>query len=103
MKRSVLALICPPAAVYHYGCAGNCAAPTGVFWLAGVSTLLYGLSPSGASWLVALGVLMWLISAMWARLVVSEVEEDRRHTPTSSLRSRADLDVGDQDPLNTIR
>jgi hypothetical protein len=44
MKRTVLALVAPPAAVARYGCVSCTAAPIGVFWLSSLSSIAYGLA-----------------------------------------------------------
>ena len=42
MQRTTLSILIPPLAVCRYGCAGCCAAPIGVFWLAGITSIVYG-------------------------------------------------------------
>lgn len=43
MGKGLFTLFVPPVAVYRYGCAGYCAAPIGVFWIAGIASLVYSL------------------------------------------------------------
>ena len=85
MKRTMLALIAPPAAVARYGCVSCTAAPIGVFWLGSLACIGYGLAGGtlgsllGPNFLIAAGVLLWLIATAWARLVIRGVESDLFH------------------------
>ncbi|MDX1654738.1 MAG: hypothetical protein R3310_05960, partial [Candidatus Competibacteraceae bacterium] len=75
MKITGIALICPPLAIVRYHTVAGTAGPIGVFWLAGLTSLFYGLTGGHTgegtiSWpLLWLGVFLWLTSAVWARLV----------------------------------
>lgn len=76
MIKALLTFVCPPVAACRFGCASCCAAPIGVFWLAGMVSILYGMAggPSnlmGPSWnTVGLGVVLWVIAAVWAALTI---------------------------------
>ena len=110
MKRTLVALIAPPAAVVHHGSAGYTAAPIAVFWLTSLFSLVYGLSGGqlgnleGSEWIIiGLGVLLWLIAAAWARLVVSGVDADIHHHPDSPLDHRVKPELDEEDPFNQLR
>ena len=70
MQRTTLSILIPPLAVCRYGCAGCCAAPIGVFWLAGITSIIYGYYGGPAaletvSWTtVLLGVGLWAIASV---------------------------------------
>lgn len=93
MSRYLLASIFPPLAVCRYGCAGCCAAPIGVFWLAGVVSIIYGLfgGPAGhdhISWAtVLLGIGLWVIAIFWALNVIKGVSDDKSDPQCSQKRS----------------
>jgi hypothetical protein len=110
MKRTLVALVAPPAAVVHHGSASYTAAPIGVFWLTSLFSLVYGFSGGrlgnleGSEWIiVGIGILLWLIAAAWARLVVSGVEADALHHPDSPLDHRVKPDADEEDPFNQLR
>lgn len=69
VKRRLLALIAPPVAVCRYGCAGCCAAPIGVFWIAGMVSIVYAFFGGPAevegfsSGTFLLGAILWLSPA----------------------------------------
>ncbi|NJM13103.1 MAG: hypothetical protein HC889_15675 [Synechococcaceae cyanobacterium SM1_2_3] len=71
MKRTLLALIAPPTAVATHGCAACTAAPIGVFWLASLVGIGYGLAGGtfgdllGSGSLIAASALLWLIATAW--------------------------------------
>lgn len=102
MKRTVLALVAPPAAVARYGCVSCTAAPIGVFWLSGLTGIAYGLANALAG-PVALGVVLWLIAAAWTRLVIRGVESDvlRREDSTQAQLAIPRLD--EADPFAQLR
>lgn len=83
MRRGLFALLAPPLAVCRYGCAGCCAAPIGVFWIAGVTSLIYSLygGPTGGPGIsvptLGLGVLLWVIASVWARYTIQGVAQDQ--------------------------
>ena len=103
MKRTVLAWIAPPAAVCRFSCVSCTAAPIGVFWLASLASIGYGLAGGvvenllGAGGLIAAGILLWLIAAMWAQLVIHGVENDLLHRQDST-RHRQVVPDADDDP-----
>ncbi len=110
MKRTMVALIAPPAAVARHGSASYTAAPIAVFWLTSLFSLGYGFSGGrlgnleGSQWvIVGLGVLLWLIAAAWARLVVSGVEADMHHSPESTRDHLVVPDPDEEDPFSQIR
>jgi len=82
VKRSALALLVPPFAVYRYGCAGFCAAPIGVFWITGIVSIIYAFfgGPTQTSGLsmgtLALGAILWGIAAVWAKNTILGMEKD---------------------------
>ncbi|MFO1429825.1 MAG: hypothetical protein U1F76_06755 [Candidatus Competibacteraceae bacterium] len=109
MNRKIIAWLLPPAAVICYGCATGTAAPIGVFWLAGIVSLVHsfmGGTPSGwegsPALLVGLGMVMWLIAAVWARLVIHGVEEDISNNSESSLHRRVLPRLEETDPFKVI-
>jgi hypothetical protein len=109
MKRTILAILVPPFAVCRYGCAGYCAAPIGLFWLAGIVSIVYSfyggpLGVEGISWTtLLLGIVMWVIATVWARDVIKGVDEDKLQTKTSSLCRMVKPSVDDHDPFEDIR
>lgn len=113
MRRSVIAVMAPPLAVCRYGCAGCCAAPIGVFWLAGIGALIYGLvgGPLGAEgvswWTVGLGVVLWAIAAAWAETTIRGValdEADRDCTRSISTMCRlVSPRVNEDDPFDQVK
>ena len=74
--RTLLALLSPPIAVCRFGCAGCCAAPIGVFWLAGIVSMIYGsvggpANLAGPSWnTIGLGIVLWVVASAWAALAI---------------------------------
>jgi hypothetical protein len=104
MKRTLIALLAPPAAVAHYGCATQTAAPIGVFWLASLAGIGYGLADGAASnLLVVASGLLWLIAAIWARLVIRGVESDLLHRPDSTHDHQVIPRIDDPDPFGQLR
>ncbi len=107
MKRTLLALIAPPAAVARHGCVTCTAAPIGVFWLGGLAGIGYGLAGGalgslfGPGFLIAAGVLLWLIAAAWARLVIRGVESDLLHRADSTHDHQ--VEPADEDPFHQLR
>jgi peptidoglycan/LPS O-acetylase OafA/YrhL len=109
MTRTSLAFALPPLAVRRYGCAGACAGPIAVVWITSLVSIVFGFlggpteSP-GPNWLVVgLGVLLWLVSGLWARLVLVSVEEDEKALPDSSRSRRVDPRLDESDPFNQLR
>jgi len=109
MKRTTLAILVPPFAVCRYGCAGYCAAPIGLFWLAGIGSMIYGyyggpLGIDGISWTTSiLGLIMWIIAAVWAEDTIKGVSDDSLHKTSNSLCRIVKPDIDDSDPFDDIR
>ncbi|MGA7799884.1 MAG: hypothetical protein WCC36_03655 [Gammaproteobacteria bacterium] len=109
MRQTVLGLLVPPFAACRFGCAGCCAAPIGVFWIAGIVALVYGvvggpLGIFGVSWTtVALGVVLWAIASVWAMLVIRGADDDKCRRQTSTLCSKILPDTNEADPLDEAR
>jgi hypothetical protein len=109
MQRTTLAILVPPLAVCRYGCAGCCAAPIGVFWLAGISSIIYGYrgGPAGLdtiSWTtVLLGVGLWLIASVWAIMAIRGVKDDECQRKRSSVCRMVAPGQHDSNPLDDIK
>lgn len=116
MKRTAFALFAPPLAVCRYGGAGLCAAPIGVFWIAGIAAIVYGLFggtgttagiAAGVSWgTVALGVALWAIAAAWAETTLKGVEADRADRNCErnlSTMCRLIRPQSEEDPFEQVR
>lgn len=109
MKRTLVALLAPPAAVVHYGCATQTSGPIGVFWLASLAGIGYGLAGGAlgsllsATGLVVASLALWLMATVWARLVVGAVESDRLHRPDSTHDHQVVPQLDEPDPLSSWR
>ncbi|MBI1425537.1 MAG: hypothetical protein GC149_19040 [Gammaproteobacteria bacterium] len=109
MQRTTLSILIPPLAVCRYGCAGCCAAPIGVFWLAGIVSIIYGYlgGPAGletASWTtIALGIGLWLIASVWARMAIRGVNDDECQRKRSTVCRMVTPQDKDSDPLEDIK
>lgn len=113
MKRSILALAIPPFAVCRYGCAGCCAAPIGVFWLAGIISIIYAFfgGPTGADGIsvgtLGLGVILWVIATVWAENVIKGVTEDAKdkncETKASTVCRLVQPKLDDSDPMEEVK
>lgn len=109
MKTACLGYLVPPLAVYRKGSAAMCTGPIAVFWLTGIVSLLYGLeggplNDGEISWaLLGLGVLLWIIAAVWARLVTSGVDEDTLGTKLSTRKTQVDPENYTSDPMDELR
>ena len=113
MKRSILALTVPPLAVCRYGCAGCCAAPIGVFWLAGIISIIYAFfgGPLGTEGFslgtLALGVMLWAIATIWAENVIKGVTADATdkncETKASSVCRLVQPTLDDTDPMDEVK
>lgn len=113
MNRYVVASILPSLAVCRYGCAGCCAAPISVVWLAGVIAIIYGFvgGPAqlvGISWgTLGLGVGLWLLAFIWAATVIRGVDADNADPKCQGNRSTVCRMVSsnddDDDPLSGIK
>jgi hypothetical protein len=109
MKRALVALVAPPAAVVGHGSASYTAAPIAVFWLTSLFSIGHGLTGGklgnleGSQWvIVGIGILLWIISAAWARLVISGVQADIEQTPDSPVQHRVPPDTDEEDPFSQI-
>jgi len=110
MNRDKIAWLVPPAAVMKYGCAACTAGPIGVFWLTSLVGLFYGLTGGtlggvqGSS-LVVIGIslLLWVIAAVWARVVMCGVKDDMTDHPESALKRRVIPRLDELDPTEQVR
>jgi hypothetical protein len=109
VKLLLMSLSFPPFAACRYGCAGCCAAPIGVFWIAGITGIVYGLlgGPTnrfGVDWeFVGLGVLTWLVASVWARVTIAGADADKCARKTSTLCSRILPGADESDPFDEVR
>lgn len=113
VKRSILALLVPPVAVCRYGCAGCCAAPIGVFWLAGIISIIYAFFGGPAQLqgvsmgTLTLGAVLWGIAAIWAENVIKGVEQDENDPKCDSRASSVCRIVkprlDESDPLDEVK
>lgn len=110
MNRRFLALVSPPIAVCKYGCAGCCAAPIGVFWIAGLVSIIYSLFGGPAqtegfsSGTFLLGILLWGIASTWAELTINGIEaDDQCDKNAGSLCRIVKPKIDDSDPLDEIK
>ncbi len=109
MNRYILSLLVPPIAVCRYGCAGCCAAPISVFWIAGLASLAYGylggpLQLNGISWYtMGLGAILWAIASLWALITVHNVNGELCQSKTNKLCTKITPKLDESDPLDEIR
>ena len=114
MIRALLALLTPPVAVCKYGCAGCCAAPITVFWLAGIAGIIYGIvgGPAnlmGTSWnTVLLGFGLWGIAAVWTAVAIRGADDDKcaQRTPSpicGGAKSNPVNQIDETDPFDELR
>lgn len=109
MKRTIQAVITPPIAVCRYGCAGCCAAPIGVFWIAGIVSIIYAFFGGPAeldtiSWgTLGLGVVLWTIAAIWAENTIKGVAADECENKVSNVCRMVKPKVDESDPLEEIK
>ena len=110
MKRRFLALVAPPVAVCKFGCASCCAAPIGVFWIAGLVSLIYAFfgGPSSLEGFSAgtflLGAILWGIATTWAELTINGIDaDDQCDEQNSSLCRMVKPKLDDSDPLEEIK
>jgi hypothetical protein len=110
MKRILLTLLAPPLAVCRFGCAGCCAAPIAVFWLAGMVSIGYGFvgGPAnlmGPSWnTVGLGVILWVIASVWTALAIRGSDADSCSGRTSPVCAGILRDGAEEaDPFEEVR
>lgn len=102
MKRTVLAFLAPPVAVFRHGCVACTAAPISVFWLSGVISIAYGVGGSMGGF-VLLGILLWIIAAVWARLVIQGVKSDALQHKDSTQANLVIPQLDESDPFTQIR
>jgi hypothetical protein len=110
MNREKIALFIPPAAVMKHGCATCTAGPIGVFWVTSLVAIVYGLMGGtlggieASRWVViGLGIVMWIIAAVWARLVMRGVHEDLTDHHESSVKRRVVPHSEEMDPMEHVR
>lgn len=113
MKRRSLAFFTPPIAVCHYGCAGNCAAPIGVFWIAGLVSIVYSFfgGPTGFGEFSAgtflFGIILWGIAITWAELTINGIETDdsdfQCNNSNSTLCRIVKPELDDSDPMDEVK
>ncbi len=112
MKRMIQALTVPPLAVCRYGCAGCCAAPIGVFWIAGVVSLIYAFfgGPTGqegiSSGTLMLGIILWAIASLWASNTIRNVDGDNdcKARPEGACKVFRPSDkFDDSDPMDEVK
>ncbi len=111
--RNLLIALTPPVAVCRWGCASCCAAPIAVFWIAGITGIVYGFLGGPAqlphvSWTtVGLGAGLWVIAAVWAWTTLRSVEEDLSDPACREGRSTICRLVpprpDEADPLDEVR
>lgn len=109
MKRATLAVLTPPIAVWHYGSAERTAGPIGVFWLAGLVSIFYGLTGGTLGellitrWiLIGLGLILWAIAAAWTRLVLNAIDSDVHHDSDSPMDHTVEPSLNEPDPLKEV-
>ncbi len=109
MNRNTIAWLIPPAAVTRHGCATCTAGPIGVFWLASIVSIVYGLMggtlggwEGSQGFLIGLGIVIWSIAAVWARLVLQGVDEDLSDNRQGSLQRRVIPHVDETDPFKEL-
>ena len=110
LKRRILAFIAPPIAVCKFGCASCCAAPIGVFWIAGLISLIYAFfgGPAGTTEFspgtFLLGVILWGIATTWTELTINGVDaDDQCDEQNSSLCRMVKPKADDGDPMDEIK
>lgn len=113
MRRGLFAVLLPPVAVCRYGCAGCCAAPIGVFWIAAITSLVYAMygGPAGGpgiSWATfGLGVVLWVIASIWAWDTIKGVEKDqdcaRKKNRLSTWCRMVQPRVDETDPFDEVK
>jgi len=110
VNRRFLALIAPPVAVCKFGCAGCCAAPIGVFWIAGLVSLIYAFFGGPAAvdgfsvGTFILGFILWTIATTWAELTINGIDaDDQCDKNSSSLCRIVKPKLDDSDPLDEIK
>ena len=109
MKKTILTIFSPPVSVCLFGCAGCCAAPIAVFWLAGIVSILYGLvgGPAnlmGPSWnTIGLGVVLWGIASVWTALTIRGTDADQCQGGNNQLCEKILPSADESDPFEEVR
>ena len=113
MKRSIQALFVPPVAVCRYGCAGCCAAPIAVFWIAGIVSVIYAFfgGPAGLEGVsmgtLTLGAILWGIAAIWAENVIKGVADDQEsgscENKSSNVCRLVKPKLDETDPMDEVK
>ncbi|HHJ14737.1 MAG TPA: hypothetical protein ENJ79_10260 [Gammaproteobacteria bacterium] len=109
MKRALLILLLPPYAACRFGCAGCCAAPIGVFWLASLTSVGYGLMGGPTNLMgpslntLLLGLVMWGISVVWAAITVRSANEERCANRGRKSLCNNILPGDESDPFDEVR
>jgi len=109
-NRNILLVLIPPLAVCRFGCAGCCAAPIGVFWLAGIVSFIYAFfgGPTGVDGIsfgtLLFGAVLWGIAVIWAKTVIRNAQQnpERCQDQATSLCQKLAAEE-DEDPLETAR
>ncbi|MEE9493085.1 MAG: hypothetical protein V3W04_06875 [Gammaproteobacteria bacterium] len=108
MKRILITLFAPPVSVCKFGCAGCCAAPISVFWLAGLASLVYGLlggptNMMGISWTtIWLGLALWSIAAIWAAVAIHNTDLSGCES-TKPLLCQPFTTMDETDPFDEVK
>ena len=109
MNRDLMSLLTPPLAVCRFGCAGCCALPIAVFWVAGISSLIYGyfggpLALDTVSWnTLGLGAVLWLIATVWAMITLHSVKSTTCEKKDTSICNKISKQIDESDPLDEIK
>ena len=109
MKKTILTVFSPPVSVCLFGCAGCCAAPIAVFWLAGIVSILYGFvgGPAnlmGPSWnTIGLGVVLWGIASMWTALTIRGTDADQCQGGKNQFCEKILPSEDESDPFEEVR
>lgn len=109
MNKTIQAIFTPPVAVCRYGCAGCCAAPIGVFWIAGITSIIYAFFGGPAeletiSWgTMILGVILWVIAAVWAKNTINSVKADECANNISNMCRMVRPKMDESDPLEEVK
>jgi hypothetical protein len=92
-----------------FGCAGCCAAPIAVFWLAGIVSILYGIVGGPAnlmspSWnTIGLGVVLWCIASVWTALAIRGTDADKCQGGKNQLCEKILPSADESDPFEEVR
>ncbi len=109
MNKTLFTIIAPPVSACLFGCAGCCAAPISVFWLAGIVSILYGIvgGPTnlmGPSWnTIGLGFVLWGIASVWTALSIRGADADSCQGRNSQLCDKILPGADESDPFEEVR